>query len=80
MTVDHIGYAVKNIEKAEKQMKALGYSFEPTVDDADRNVYIAFGSLAGYRIELVAPGSQEGGVSSRLHTIKIGSDTLSYLL
>lgn len=61
MTVDHIGYAVKNIEKAEKQMKALGYSFEPTVDDADRNVYIAFGSLAGYRIELVAPGSQEGG-------------------
>ena len=29
--------------------------FEPVIDDADRNVKLAFGEKDGYRIELVAP-------------------------
>ncbi len=58
MRVDHIGYAVKNIDKARKSMEALGYSFEATVEDTERNVYIAFGELDGYRVELVAPISE----------------------
>ncbi len=36
-------------------MEALGWSFEDTIDDEDRNVALAFGDLDGYRIELVAP-------------------------
>ena len=31
MRIDHIGYAVKNIDKAKKSMEILGYTFEPTV-------------------------------------------------
>ena len=58
MTVDHIGYAVKNIELAKKNMEALGYIFEQTIEDIDRNIYIAFGTLEGYRIELVSPISE----------------------
>ncbi len=55
MTIDHIGYAVKNMEKARKQMEALGFSFEETVDDPDRKIRIAFGEMDGYRVELVSP-------------------------
>jgi hypothetical protein len=31
MRIDHIGYAVKNIDKAKKSMETIGYTFEPTV-------------------------------------------------
>ena len=55
MRIDHIGYAVKNIDKAKKAMEALGYTFEPTVEDKDRDIFIAFGELDDYRVELVAP-------------------------
>ena len=55
MKIDHIGYAVRDIEKAKKQLAALGYIFEKTIEDADRNVSLAFGELDGYRVELVAP-------------------------
>ncbi len=66
MTIDHIGYAVKNIEKARKQMEALGFSFEPTVEDAERNIYIAFGEMDGYRVELVSPISSGSPVDEYL--------------
>ena len=55
MRIDHIGYAVKNIDKAISSMEALGYSFKPVVEDADRNIYISFGELDGYKVELVSP-------------------------
>ena len=55
MKIDHIGYAVNNIEKAIQIMENLGYTFEPTVDDMDRNVRIAFGQSDSYRVELVSP-------------------------
>ncbi len=55
MKVDHIGYAVRDIEKAKASLGALGYVFGPTLEDGDRNVFLCFGELEGYRIELVAP-------------------------
>ena len=70
MRIDHIGYAVKNIDKARKSMEALGYVFGDTVDDADRNIYIAFGEMNGYRVELVAPKSEGSPVD--MHLSKIG--------
>lgn len=70
MRIDHIGYAVKNIDKAKKSMEALGYCFEPTVEDNARNIYIAFGELDGYRVELVAPMSEGSPVD--VHLFKIG--------
>ena len=55
MKIDHIGYAVKRIDRAITAFQKLGYVFEPAIDDKDRNVKLAFGSKDGYRIELVAP-------------------------
>lgn len=70
MKVDHIGYAVKNIEKAKKSMEALGYVFEPTIEDTDRNISICFGELDGYRVELVAPTGRRSPVD--MHLSRIG--------
>lgn len=70
MKVDHIGYAVKDIEKAKKTMEVLGYRFKDTVEDTDRNIYIAFGELDGYRVELVAPMGGKSPVD--MHLSKIG--------
>lgn len=55
MVIDHIGYAVKKTEKAIKDFTGLGFVFEDTIHDRDRNVFITFGQKDGYRIELVAP-------------------------
>lgn len=55
MKIDHIGYAVKRIDRAESSFEKLGFIFEPVIDDIDRNVKLAFGEKDGYRIELVAP-------------------------
>ena len=55
MRIDHIGYAVKRIDRAIKSFQSLGFTFEPTINDMDRNVCIAFGEKEGYRIELVCP-------------------------
>ena len=55
MKIDHIGYAVKRIDRAVSSFEKLGFSFEPVIEDTDRNVRIAFGVKDGYRIELVCP-------------------------
>lgn len=70
MRIDHIGYAVKNIDKARKSMEALGYVFEETIADYERNIFLCFGELAGYRIELVAPMGEGSPVD--MHLTKIG--------
>lgn len=53
--IDHIGYAVKDIERAREKFESLGFIFEETVNDKKRNLYIQFGIKDGYRIELVSP-------------------------
>lgn len=55
MNVDHIGYAVANIDNSILAFTQLGYSFGPVIKDTDRNIYISFGSLSDCRIELVSP-------------------------
>ena len=55
MELDHIGYAVKRMDRAIGAMEALGYAFEPVVEDRDRNLSIAFGQNGGCRVELVSP-------------------------
>ena len=55
MKIDHIGYAVKKIDRAKSSFEKLGYQFEDMIEDSDRNIYILFGEKDGYRIELVAP-------------------------
>ena len=55
MKIDHIGYAVKRLDRAINSFEELGFIFEHVIDDTDRNVKLAFGEKDGYRIELVAP-------------------------
>lgn len=55
MKIDHIGYAVKRMDKAQKSFATLGFVFGPVTKDTDRNVRISFGEKDGYRIELVCP-------------------------
>lgn len=55
MEINHIGYAVKNIERAIRSFGELGFIFDPVINDYDRNVYLAFGSKDGYCVELVSP-------------------------
>ena len=69
MRIDHIGYAVKNLEKAQRSMEALGFAFEEPVDDADRKIRIAFGENDDYRVELVAPMEEGSPVVKQLAAI-----------
>ena len=78
MKIDHIGYAVKNMDKARKTMELIGYVFEPMIKDLDRNILISFGEMDGYKIELVAPYG--GGVADRQRHIKEWGNSISYLL
>lgn len=55
MKIDHIGYAVKRIDRAINAFQGLGFKFGPVIDDTDRNVKLVFGDKDGYQIELVAP-------------------------
>ncbi len=71
MRIDHIGYAVKNIEKAKKAFEALGFTFDEMVDDPDRNILIQFGENDGYRIELVCP-KDEGESPADAFLKKVG--------
>lgn len=50
-------------------MEALGFEFEETVTDADRNIYLAFCEMCGYRVELVAPISNNTPVDAFLEKI-----------
>lgn len=66
MKINHIGYAVRSIDKAVDSFKELGFDFGPIIDDATRNVQISFGENDGYRIELVSP--LDKGVPSPVDT------------
>lgn len=55
MQVDHIGYAVKKMDKAIESFSKLGYVFEEIFTDEKRGIYICFGNNDSFRIELIAP-------------------------
>lgn len=55
MKINHIGYAVKRLDRAKSDFEKIGFVFSPAVDDTDRNVRISFGEMDGVMIELVTP-------------------------
>ena len=58
MKIDHIGYAVKNIEKARVAFETLGFRFGELFNDHERKIYIQFGEHDGYCIELVSSNGE----------------------
>ena len=73
MKIDHIGYAVKNIEKAVIDFTKLGFVFESPVEDTDRNVKLAFGKNGNYCIELVSTLNKDNPSPVDLHLTKLGA-------
>ena len=42
LSVDHVGYAVKKMERALKALELLGYTFGDVIADSDRKINICF--------------------------------------
>ncbi len=71
LTVHHIGYLVKKIEKAKDAFLSLGYQIEQdTLQDEIRKVDICFLIKDGYRVELVSPYAEDSVVSGLMKRYK----------
>ena len=71
LTVHHIGYLVKKLEKAKKAFLSLGYEIEQdTVYDDIRKIDICFLVKDGYRVELVSPVSEDSVVAGLIQKYK----------
>lgn len=71
LTVHHIGYLVKKIEKAKDTFLSLGYQVEQdTMRDEIRKVDICFVIKDNYRIELVSPYAEDSVVSGLMKRYK----------
>ena len=57
LSLDHIGYAVNDIEKTARHYVESGWDLSPIFDEESQNARIAFLTKEGFpKIELVAPG------------------------
>lgn len=72
MEIDHIGYAVKKIDRAQEIFERLGFRFCTMTDDTDRNLRIVFGEKDGYRIELITPMDRSKESPVDIYLGKIG--------
>lgn len=71
MKIHHVGYLVKNINKAEAHFKLLGFQeIIPVKYDKYRDVDILFMEMDGYVIELVSPRSEASVVANLIKTYK----------
>ena len=71
LTVHHIGYLVKKIEKAKDAFLSLGFQVEQdTLSYEIRKVDICFLIKDGYRIELVSPYAGDSVVSGLMKRYK----------
>ena len=59
LILDHIGYAVNDINKTAKHYVDAGWDLSPIFDEVTQNARIAFLTKDGFpKIELVSPGLQ----------------------
>jgi len=71
LTVHHIGYLVKNIDKAVDEFIKLGYQIKSEkVYDEYRKVDIIFLENNAYCIELVSPSGEDSIVSGLMNRYK----------
>lgn len=71
LTVHHIGYLVKKLDKAIQTFQSLGYETEQdTVYDDIRKVNICFLVKDGCRVELVSPVSEDSVVAGLMKKYK----------
>ncbi len=53
--IDHVGYAVKDINHAKEKFKVLGYQFSESKVDDLRRVNVSIGRVGAFKIELISP-------------------------
>jgi len=71
LKVHHIGYLVKNMNKAIRSFETLGYEItQNTLYDDIRKVHICFLKKDGYQVELVSPASGDSVVSGLIRKYK----------
>lgn len=71
MTVHHIGYLVKKLDRAAASFEALGYEkLGELCRDETRGVDILFVRKDGYTVELVSPYTAESVVAGLIKTYK----------
>ena len=71
LTIHHIGYLVKKINKAVNDFERLGYSaVSDIIYDDFRKIHICFMEKDGYRIELVSPADSASVVAGLLKKYK----------
>lgn len=63
MDIDHIGYAVKDIDAAMITFGKLGYKFGEPITDMTRNVMAVIGKLGNLKVELLT-SIYSGGIKS----------------
>lgn len=65
LKIHHIGYLVRNIEKAKKIFTNMGFlTVQEVIYDEYRGINIAFLNKDGYLIELVSPVDENSDVES----------------
>lgn len=63
MTIHHVGYLVRSVERARKTFEGLGYAAEgETTRDESRKIDILFMINGTERVELVAPYAEDSAV------------------
>lgn len=71
MRIHHIGYLVKNIDKAKETFTSIGFSVKrEIVYDQIQDVNALFMEKDGHVIELVSPNSRESVVAHLMKTHK----------
>lgn len=71
MTIHHIGYLVKKIDRAIDTFVRLGYTIvQPTIRDMHRKIDVCFIAKDGYTVELVSPFSKESVVAGILKKLR----------
>jgi methylmalonyl-CoA/ethylmalonyl-CoA epimerase len=79
MQVDHIGYVVKNIEKALMEFEKLGYEKCSTFfDDEIRKVRILFVKKNEYLLELIEPKDETSDAYAYLKKMQNGPYHICY--
>lgn len=80
MKIHHIGYLVKNIDKAKINFEKLGFKeTTKTSLDENRKTNIAFMENNGYTIELVSPATEDSVVSGLIKKYRNSPYHLCYI-
>ena len=81
LEIDHIGYAVRDIQETAAPYVAAGWHLSEACDEQVQKAKIAFLTKPGMTtIELVAPLSEGGGGTCRQDTSFSRSGAIPYLL